>query len=336
MPKLIRLKEMPSRVYRPHKADLAPWEPGRTARRVLELLHEYRYMTPSLAGMVYEHRHSRGRSNVPHELTRLWRHGYAERFYRPAEWGSSQHVYVLSVDGAHVVIEPKDWPDERRKVYNTAKQKTNYEHALAVTLLHGLWEVGSAGLEELFTTVTIWQDKDGQKDRVRNRFTAQVDGEDVRIEPDLTVLIAHQQRGYYRPLLFEVERSHKNYERQRQRFQAYEDLLSRRGERVVQDVFSRESGITPERGMAVFVAEDRGHAERLRRSAQDIVRADTELWFTSLDQLLEVKTRCKKDGTAYTDRNGKPQQHEVPITPAAFFSRQLLTALDGKQGTLVV
>ena len=336
MPKLIRLKEMPSRASRPHKTDLPPWQPGLAARRLLELLREYRYITPGLAGMVYEHRHGRGRWNVHHELTRLWRYGYAERFFRPVEWGSSQHVYALSVDGAHVVVDPKDWRVERRRVYNVAKQKANYEHALAVTLLHVLWVVGSAGQANLFGTVHIWQDKDGDRDRVRNRFIARVDSEDVAIDPDLTVLIAHQERDYYRPYFFEVERSHKNYDRLRRRLRAYEYLLSKKGEQVVQDVFQRETGIVPERGMAVFVAQDRGHAERLRTSAKRIVGADTELWFTSLEQLLEVKTRMKKDGTAYVHRNGEPQEQEVPIPPASFFTRHLLTALDGKRGQLVV
>lgn len=345
MPKLINLDQIPPRRQRPERSQLPPWEPGASSIRVLEILNEYRYLTPDLLGLVYAGRHKgRGIWHVRHELTRLWQYGYVERFHRPAELGSNQLVYALAVPGAQLVIDPKDWADERRRVYNAAKRKVNYEHALAVSLVHALWELGESSQERLFHTLATWQDKQGTARRVLNEFTAQVDGKKVVVQPDLTVLIAHHELGFYRPYFFEIERTHKNHDRLRERLRAYGYLLSSVGEGAVDIVFQREEDITPARGLAVFVAANQPAAERLREMAialckeswASMVSTDTELWFTSLDQLLVERPRTRKDGTPYLDRRGEPQRHERPIDPEAFFTRPILTALDGKRGRLVV
>jgi hypothetical protein len=336
MPKLIRLDKMPSRSRRPTKGDLPPWEPGRSALRILGILREYRYLTTDLVALAYEAAHDRGKYQVRQQLTKLWRYGYVERHYRPAEWGSSQYVYTLSVDGARLVIDRKDWPYERHGVYNLAKVKRDYEHQLAVALVHMLWNLGSVSQDKLFLTAEAWHDKQGTPDRVVNEFAADVDGQDVKVQPDLTFLIGHQRKSYYRPYFFEIERTHKNWERIRRRFRAYGYLLGSKGEKAVAEIFERELGIVPERGMGVFIGADKAHAERLRFMARREVKPDTELWFGSLSDLFETKPSLRADGKPHLDRHGNPKEVEVPIPSEAFFERELLRNLDGKPGRLVV
>jgi hypothetical protein len=92
----------------------------------------------------------------------------------------------------------------------------------------------------------------------------------------------------------------------------------------------------PARGMAIFVGANKEHADALRRTALDIVKPNTELWFTSLDELLKPQVRKRRDGKPCRGRGGEVFEVETPITPEAFFSRDLLVNLDGKRGKLVV
>jgi hypothetical protein len=96
------------------------------------------------------------------------------------------------------------------------------------------------------------------------------------------------------------------------------------------------ASIVPERGMAVFVGADSQHAEQLRRVALTAVPKTTELWFTSLERLLELKTARRRDGRTRTGRGGATLEVETPIPPDDFFARELLLSLDGKRGRLVV
>lgn len=338
MPRLVNLGVMRSRKNRPAKEQLPPWQPGKSSRQILEYLHHYRYLTSELLGLIYEAEQGRGRYQVQHELTRLWQYGLAERFYRPTEsgLGSSQYVYVASVEGARLVVERDEWSEERRKVYNRNQPKADYEHPLAVAVLQLLWELGDDSHTDLFQTISCWQDKEGTKKETRNHFEARVAGQKIAVQPDMTVLLAHQQRDYYRPYFFELERTHKNYERQRRRFQSYGYLLSKAGEAVVSKVFYDQLGIIPERGLAVFVADNAHQADLLRRLAVTVVPKGTELWFSSLEELLEPQTRLRRDGSARLDRRGQHMQVEMPIPPAEFFDRELLVNLEGKRGRLVV
>lgn len=340
MPRLINLDKLPSRSRRPNRDELPPWHPGKCALRILEYLYRFRYLTSELLAMVYEHDHGRGRYQVQKHLTHLWRYGLVERFYRPADWGSSQYVYTVSVDGAHLLIKDDEWDEERRRVYNLAKPMQDYEHALAESLIHVLWTLGSPTQENVFLTAGIWRDKEGTKERKKNEFIAQVDGQRVPIQPDLTVLIAHQERGYYRPYFFEIERTHKNYERLRRRFRAYAYLLNTgAGRREVASVFAREGLLPPpgpDPGLVVFVAADQGHAHALRMNALSTVKKDTEIWFTSLDRLLETRAKLRRDGAPCRGRGGKTLEIETGIPPQALFTRQLLVNMDGKPGRFVV
>jgi hypothetical protein len=325
MPRLIHLDKMPSRTTPPERGELPPWDPGGSALAILRLLYRYRYLTSELLGMVYEHEQGRGASQVRHHLTQLWRYGYVLRFYRPAERGSTQYVYALSVEGAHLVVPDEDWPVERRRVYNRARGRRDYEHLLAVSLLQVLWDLGSPQFDELFRTVAYWVDKDGDAEHVRNSFTVQLERERGTVRPDTTVLIAHRARGYYRPVFFEIERTHKNLDRTRQRFRIYDELLTKQ-HAAAAAVFKREVGKVPEKGMAVFVAGNWRHAEALRQVARNTLGLDErgkkttpDMWFTSLEEF-------------FVERDGR----EEILPPPALFERPIAVNLAGVRGRLVV
>lgn len=333
MPRLIHLDKMPPRNRRRPPHELPAWEPRTSGRLILQLLYRYRYLTSELLGMLYEADRGRGASHVRHHLRQLYDYGFVEKFYRPAERGSTQYVYALSVEGAHLVVPTEDWPAERRRVYNRARGRQDYEHLLAVSLLQVLWDLGSSAFEDQFRTWAYWADKEGDAEHVRNSFTVTlVDAvgpaereSNVTVRPDTTVLIAHRARGFYLPIYFEIERTHKNLDRTRQRFRAYDQLLTRQ-HGVAAEVFKREVGKVPEKGMAVFITASRRHAETLRQVAWSTLRLDErgkqktpDIWFTSLEEFFEG-----------------PEGEERIVPPAALFERPLVVNLAGKRGTLLV
>lgn len=341
MPRLVNLTKMHSRRERP--ADLDPWEPGESAVRILEQLLEYRYLTSELLSMLYEARRGRGGSHVRHELTRLWRHGYVERFSRRADAGSSQYVYTVSVKGARVVVPGDAWSDVRRKIYNLTKTKSDYEHVLATSLLKVLWDLGSPSQVDIFTTEAYWSDKESSRKETANEFRTRVDGETVYIRPDTTVLIAHQRDDFFRPYFFEIERTHKNYDRLRERLRAYSWLLGHDGQPEIDRVFTKHMGIHPATGFVVFIAADKAHATRLREAAQlvvaerDVRRKDRpQMWFSTLDALFRREAAFDKDGLPLVDRQGRERWREAIIEPAEFFNRELFVNLDGEPGRLVI
>lgn len=325
MPRLIHLDKMPPRNRRRPRHELPPWEPGASGRRILELLYGYRYLTSELIGMLYEAQRGRGASQVRHHLRQLYDYGLVEKFYRPAERGSTQYVYTLSVEGAHLIVPDEDWPSERRRVYNRTRGRQDYEHLLAVSLLQVLWDLGSPKFERLFRTEAYWVDKDGDAEHVRNSFTARLGRELATVRPDTTALIAHRARGFYRPLFFEIERTHKNLERTRLRFRVYDELLTKQHPAVA-EVFKREVDKVPEKGMVVFVAANRRHAETLRQVANNTLglaergkKTTPDMWFTSLEEL-------------FVEQDGR----EEIIPPAALFERPIVVNLAGTRGRLVV
>jgi hypothetical protein len=358
MPKLKHIREIPSRYARPDPAKLAAagkdpksvqaarkavaWKPARAGLQILEILYEYRYLTADMLALIYDAANQGGFYTVRSLVTKLWRAGFIERHFRPApEYGSSQFVYTLTIKGARTVIPSKDWPSEAKAMENLARHKSNYEHALSTSLVRLLWNLGCDQFAETFTTEEIWRDLEGDAEHTRNEFIAEVDGREVPVRPDTTVLIAHQKRDYNRPIFFEIQRTHRNLARLRQRLLAYEYLLSAEGEHVVQDVFERELGIVPSRGMAVYIAATEHDAQRLRDFAAGFIHARTELWFSSLDKLTERRPKRRKDGSLYLrQRSGfpdaQPVPEAVPISPTAFFRENLFTALDGKIGKLII
>lgn len=320
-----------SRKPRPPAEQLPPWEPAKSATTILELLLEYRYLTTELVALLYQARRAmpldRGRDQVRKELTKLWRYQLVERFRRPVDWGRDQYVYTLSLAGGRLVVDPKDWSLVKPRIYNLSREKQNYEHAIAVSLVRLLWELGSLSQMHLFETAAVWNDQAWDGSRVLNRFEADVAGEVVLVHPDLTVLLKHRPTtdfpdGYFRPVFFEIDRSRKNHAALRRRFRAYAHLLGR-GRRTVQRAFARHEDVVPIGGMAVFVASDPEHAGRIRRLARDHVGPRSQLWFTSIDRLLQTV-------------DGRAGRTEAPIAPAAFFREDLLTHLNGRRGKLVI
>ncbi len=341
MPRLVNLSKMHSRRERPK--DLDPWEPDESAVRILEELLEYRYLTSELLVMLYEARRGRGGSHVRHQLTRLWHHGYVERFSRRADAGSSQYVYTLSVKGARVVVPGEEWSDARHKVYNVAKPKADYEHVLATSLLKVLWYLGSPSQSDVFLTEEYWNDKESSRKETKNEFRTRVDRENVYIRPDTTVLIEHKQGDFFRPYFFEIERTHKNYDRLRERLRAYSWLLGDDGRFEVDRVFAKHTGLHPSTGFVVFIAASQAHAARLREAAQlvvgetDVTRKERpQMWFSSLDVLFRKDVLRDDLGVPIVDRHGRERWSESVIEPADFFQRELLVNLDGKPGRLVI
>src|SRR5882672_8567133 len=86
-----------SRTVRPDSATLPQLKLTGSRRRILDLLHRYRYLTPRLLTLAYDA--ERGRdvglsSHVRQELSALWKHGLVERHYegkRPTGQGSDQY-----------------------------------------------------------------------------------------------------------------------------------------------------------------------------------------------------------------------------------------------------
>lgn len=329
MPKLVNLERMPSRTRRPDPESLPDWQPGKSGLRILELLLQYRYLTSELAGLLYEHERGKGASQVRHHLTKLWKHGLVERFYRPAERGSSQYVYALSVAGAHLVLPDDEWAEERHRIYNLVKAKRDYEHLLVVSLLQVLWDLGSPEFSGTFKTASYWLDKDGDAEHVRNRFAVKLDGKTEAVKPDTTVLLlvqhGEEKKRFLRPLFVEIERTHKNFERTRRRFRVYDQLLGPQ-QTVSGSIFKKEVGFTPMNGMAVFIGANERHVASLRAAARNALQLETrpkkswpDFWFMALTDLFE-------------ERDGR----EEIINPADLFARDIAVNLAGKRGRLVV
>lgn len=325
MPRLVHLDRMPSRTRRPDPDSLPDWQPGKSGLRILRLLQRYRYLTSELAGMVYEHEHGKGGSQVRHHLTQLWRHGLVERFYRPAERGSTQYVYALSVDGAHLVLPDEEWSEQRRRIYNLARAKKDYEHLLVVSLLQVLWDLGSPEFSGTFRTVAYWLDKHRDADHVRNRFAVKLEGKTEAVKPDTTALVLLEERRFLRPLFFEIERTHKNYERTRRRFRVYDELLGPQ-QNVAAAVFKKEFGYGPMNGLAVFIGANDRHVASLRVSAWNALQLESrpkkrwpDFWFVALTDLFE-------------EREGR----EEIIRPRELFARPIALNLSGQRGRLIV
>lgn len=305
---------------------------------MLRHLLRYRVLTRELLEILYAAERGRGGTKVREHLTNLYRHAYVERFFRPTDYGqgSRQYVYVIRPEGMELVVDPEEWGRVRPRVHKLLKPRRDFEHGLAVSLVHVLWDLGAQEQAEQLRTYLFWQDKEGEeKGTPKNRFTVRVDRKPVVIDPDSTVLTAQKGEGdwYARPLFFEIERTHKNTERLTRRFRAYQELVG--DQAVLADrVFGREvkKDIFPaERGMVVFFGADHRHRDRLRDLAVETVgkgRGAPEFWFVSLDDLFDTRTEADP-------KTGKERRIETIMPPPEFFRRELAVRLDGRRGTLL-
>lgn len=341
MGNLIDLNYRYQRRERPPKAALRPWVPGPAARRLLERLVAYRYLTRELLEVLVEHQVGRGAGEVRNHLTRLWRYGFVERFFRPTEHGlgSRQYVYAATGEGARLVLgDGEAWEGAKWRVRKLLKRRRDYEHPLAVSLVHVLWDLGQeAAFPSLQATVQYWEDKEGQERGVpKNRFRVTVGGRQVTVDPDSTILTARQgrtDRRFFRPLFLEVERSHKNTDRRVQRFRAYAELCGpQRG--VADAVFAKELGkpeFRGQNGQVLYVVPGERERERYRELAAETVGKGStapEFWFLALSDLFE--TRIEGDL-----RTGRQREVSNLIPPAEFFTREHAVRLDGKRGTII-
>ncbi len=308
-------------------AGKADWQPGATGRRILELLYRYHHMTPRLLAYALEREGEIGDSHVRHQLTRLWRYHFVERFPRLTEsgMGSQENVYVPTTLGARLVVDPSDWPAVRKQVAGrVAKPLVRPEHALGLAQLRLMWELAAPKFERIFQTEAFWSDKE-------YAFKPRVDQKEVYLAPDATVLIAHEAGDYYKPIFLELETTHKNYERLRQRFRAYRELVLERPE-IAQRQIEKRTGIVPEKGAVLFLAPTAKEAERLRSFAAQVLevpkRKAPEFWFGSLDAL--SKPRERVDATT-----GRVSVERVLLPPETLFG-PVLRNLHGKVGRLVV
>lgn len=338
MPHLINIRGASGRRSRPRDPKDPDWQPGKSAVRILQLLTEYRYLTTMLLGYAYTARYGRGTYQVRNELRKLWEHEYVEKFWRPTVtgYGSQQQVYVPTLKGAKAVLPKEHWPRFRKQIETRARQPlASFEHALAVVLLQVIWDAGKASQGSVFTEVAYWTDRAYGPKGIQSRFAVKLGGRRHPISPDTTALVYLARIDRYRPLYFEIERSHKNDERTRERFRAYAELVGEQAD-AAEDVFEKHLDIVPVAGQVVFLGGDAGHAERLRAAAADEFDVENaskgdipNFWFLSLDDLIEQR---------YEGKIGSPKTRlrESIIDGEAFFTRELAVHITGKRGPLLV
>jgi hypothetical protein len=217
------MRHSPARLPKTRRADpeqLPPFELGESHRRMLQLLHRYRYLTASLLALAYSQERGRGRSHVENELGKLYHRGYVERFYystRPAGYGSDAFVYSLAPKGGHEILdEHGKYKSARLALYNRAKPKANYPHHLAVSTLQLILELG-AGPWKL--------DAFYADDAEQTKFTVTVDHRRHTYYPDALAVLRFpngKRSGYF----FELDLVHRNEKLLDARFKAYTEHLT--------------------------------------------------------------------------------------------------------------
>jgi len=342
MGRLIDLDYRYQRRRRPPRTALAPWRPGKAPRTVLGLLLKYRYLTRELLEPLYaRERGGKGEGEVRNHLTRLYRYGYVERFFRPTEHGlgSRQYVYTVTGEGAREVLGAEEWEQAQWRIRKLLRHRRDYEHPLAVSLFHVLWNLGceEKPARDGFRTELYWQDREGEgspRDPM-NRFEVRVGGKRIRIDPDTTVLLGvfHPEPGFYRPLFVEIERTHKNRERLQRRFRAYRELVAGQS-RAADAVFGKALGkdrFRAEEGSVLFIAADQRHRDQLRQVAHETVgfsaKHGPDFWFLTLSDLFDVRI----EGDL---RTGDQREISNLIPSAELFTRRHAVRLDGKAITI--
>jgi hypothetical protein len=352
MPRLINIDRMPSRTKRPPRESLPPWRSSIGATRLLQGLVRYRYLTPQLAGYWIDQTWGRGGYQAQHELKRLWDYELVDRIYRPVEpgAGSSQYVYVPTLQGAEAILAPKDYARVRREIGRRARRPlVLFDHALAVALLQILWDLGAK--ENPLAQIVpggYWVDRDPSDVVGRGfRVLLKPDTESpaakqgrlkgphaVTLFPDTVALL--QWKDYTWPVYFEIERTHKNDRRERERFRAYGELLTRQ-RHAAADVFEKAGYGRPRSGMVVFIAASDAHAISLWGTARRAVASlrlgpkdgKPAMLFGGLDSIIAERREEL--------RSGRTRVLEEIIEPAAFFSEKLFAKLeDGKRQPLLV
>ena len=299
-------------------------------RRILELLHKHRYMTPRLLAFAYsrdEGRNGRGFSHVRHELTELWHHGYAARHYwasGPVGSGSPELIYTITPKGAREALEPAAYSRDRHLIYRRIKeQRANFEHHLALAELE---LVLSHGATE-WRVVGFTSDERRLRLRLKRRG-----GTEYGLQPDAWVLVefANGQRTL---LLVEVDIGRKNNPRIDQRFEDYGMVLSSRLEDL-----KKRYGVN--NAIALFVEPDAGEAARLRARAVGVLRQATYaprpyFLFWNRDEWFVEEHHERRQRTAGSTWRVRDWTVRVLRDPAEILTSCLVTGLNGKARPLL-
>lgn len=316
-----------SRTQRPDPATLAPLEITASRRRMLELLHRYRYLTPRLLALAYsndEGRRGRGFWHVQHELGLLWRHGLVERHYeakRPTGEGSEQFIYTLSKEGGRVALDPATYGRDRQLIYRRVERKRgNYDHHLGLASLQLILELGASP----WTVESFRCDERSDRSRFRVRLDA---GGEHTVQPDAWVTVGYPN-GQQALYLFELDLARKNNERLDTRFDCYATYLTRHGAALR----NRERANNV---VVVFVAPNEPEVLRLMERATPILarwsRRERPLFlFWNLEDWYETKQRRRI--SAGTEKTWAVREL---CQPKSILARPTLTNIGGDERFLV-
>jgi len=264
------------------------WNPGLPADRLLRYLLRWRYATAPMLAHAYQTLHGAGSYGVRNELTRMHRHQLVTRYWQPTFTGAAPHIYVVSTLGAQRVIAPKDWPRVSKPITNrAARPAANFAHALGLSLIQMLWELGTEG-DDRWRTIGYHTDRS-------LKFNVRVDGKPVHVVPDAVILVQHLQPSYYRPVLLELDLNHKSTDRLRQRALAYRELLGAQ-QHVASDLLQRLYNVPIMNGIALFLGPTQTDTDRLRTATQEALgvgtlfgqKRSTDAWFLSFDRIVST------------------------------------------------
>src|SRR5262245_40978634 len=138
MPPAPSMSSTPVRIRRPRLkrvATAAPRHLTASQREVVELLHEYNFLTPRLLAIAYGARHGRagkGYWHLQRELRRLFDAGLVHRFNGTVgshRAGSVECVYAASHVGTRAILDHAEYAAARKEIYTRERgDRANFQH----------------------------------------------------------------------------------------------------------------------------------------------------------------------------------------------------------------
>lgn len=319
-------------------------------RRILELLHQYRYLTPRLLTLAYSWgngamRH--GQSHIRHELGQLCREGLVARHHdlrRRTGDGSQELIYVLTTNGAKAILDPTSYSSVRHLIYRRSdRQRGNYRHHLALSELQLVLELGGSP----------WRVETFKTDEHRSQFRLGLPAIDVPVagplgqvraiggelrglQPDARVLVRFPS-GQRTLFLFDVDLQRRANARLDTRTLAYHVLLSRHLDEL-------KSAYAVNNAVVVFVASDEREIEHLRLRAIHVVRSARSVAGLAAQPLFLFWDRKGWFSTETLRRRlrvGTPNEREriwsvsVLQDPRGILAAQAVRTLSGKARRLI-
>lgn len=307
-----------------------PLEITGSRRRILELLHRYRYLTPRLLALAYSNGGDRASSHVRHELATLTKHDLVARHYdskRPRGQGSDQYIYTLSPYGGRAVLEREDYSRSRHQIFHRSQRaQGNYDHHLALSELQLILELGADG----WTVESFRADERTPQ----SRFTAQLPGGVKHTnQPDawVTFRLPSGQRPLY---LFEIERERKNNRRTAQRLAAYAAYLTSRD---AEKMLEREGATYV---AAVFIAANESEVERHLEYAATAVnnwprRERPQFFFWNREDWYEERRLQRREAVGTPNQRTREWTVNTLRSPQAILREQQVCDIHGKLRWLV-